>query len=75
MLSEKMHEIIADEGDGDAPIARNEIRRKLYRAYTYGKYGYLGRGVRRQVPECVCAHIRELQPAVDGEKYMGFREE
>lgn len=56
-------------------IASNSgIRKMLYRFYIEQKYGYLGKGNRIQIPQCVLAGIRAAYPEEDGGRYMGFRE-
>lgn len=54
-------------------LDNKEMRKSMYRMFTYLKYGHLGRGVRIPVPECIVAKIREKYPDPD-EDYMGFME-
>jgi hypothetical protein len=50
------------------------MRKALYRAFTYLKFGHLGKGRIIPIPSCVTAKIREMYPETDGD-YMGFHEE
>ena len=54
-------------------LENKEMRKSMYRMFTYLKYGHLCRGVRIPIPECVVAKIREKYPDPD-EEYMGFME-
>ena len=73
--------IVACDHEGSQIVDRNtkqrleskEMRKSMYRMFTYLKYGHLGRGVRIPIPECVVGKIREKYPDPD-EDYMGFRE-
>ena len=73
--------IVACDHDGSQIVNKNtkerlenkEMRKSMYRMFTYLKYGHLGRGVRIPIPECVVAKVREKYPDPD-EDYMGFME-
>ena len=54
-------------------ITEKEVRFKLYRHATFLIHGYLGRGVRKELPTCVRGEIIDLVPSPDG-KYVGFKE-
>ena len=70
-----------DERDGVIVVVDNygvrfnnkEMRKSLYRMFTYVKYGHLGRGVRIPLPKCVTSKIQRMFPAQNG-NYMGFKE-
>lgn len=47
-------------------------RKAAYRQYVLGRYGYLGRGIRRVVPSCSVRCIRFWYPSPVGD-YMGYR--
>ena len=65
--------VIVVVDDNGSRIANNDMRRAMYRMFTYIKFGHLGRGVRIPIPECVLCKIRQKYPKEDGE-YMGFKE-
>ena len=67
----EMLEKTAEVSDTDLPS--NAARHALYRAFTAAEHGYLGRGNRIVVPECVRNFIRELFPD-EGGKYTGHRD-
>lgn len=53
--------------------AVNHLRRKqAYKIYTYERYGYLGKGTRKQIPHCAMAAIRSKWPDPVG-SYLGYR--
>ena len=52
----------------------NEKRKAAYRFVICEIYGYLGRGVRKDLPKCVLDGVRCLYPDKNA-KYMGFRKE
>ena len=80
-MSKSLSVIVACDSDGSQIVDRNtkqrlqnkEMRKSMYRMFTYLKYGHLGRGVRIPIPECVMGKIREKYPD-PAEDYMGFRE-
>ena len=47
------------------------MRKAVYRYFTYLKFGHLGKGTRIPIPNCVLEKIREAYPNPSGE-YMGF---
>ena len=54
----------------------NEIRKKCYRICSSEMNGYLGKGVRKELPSCVVTKIRETYPNEDEKKgYMGYKDE
>ena len=55
------HEILQRElenGGGDPAQLKRDARWYMYRTYVRAKYGYLGRGVRVRISDCVIAAIR-----------------
>ena len=80
-MRRSMNLIVACDHNGSQIVNKNtkerlenkEMRKSMYRMFTYLKYGHLGRGVRIPIPECVVAKIREKYPDPD-EEYMGFME-
>ena len=65
-------EVIVD--DNGVVVPNSKMRRALYRAFIYLKFGHLGKGNRIPIPSCVTKKIREMYPEADG-NYMGFHEE
>lgn len=65
-------EVIVD--NNGVVVPNSKMRRALYRAFTYLKFGHLGKRNRIPIPSCVTKKIREMYPEADG-KYMGFHEE
>ena len=62
------------ESDYEAKnLTEKQVRFKLYRHATFMIHGYLGKGVRIELPKCVRGEIMDLIPAPDG-KYVGFKE-
>ena len=53
-------------------VDNKKIRFALYRAFTYQRYGYLGRGNRIKLGSCVENKIKDLFPS-ELEEYVGFR--
>jgi hypothetical protein len=53
-------------------LTEKEVRFRLYRHATSLIHGYLGKGVRIELPQCVRGDILDLIPAPDG-KYVGFK--
>lgn len=51
----------------------NQARKLAYRRYIFDRYGYVGKGMRIQLPHCVMSGIRSVWPDANG-KYMGFKE-
>ena len=51
-------------------------RNRCYRMYSQYINGYLGRGVRRELPSCVITNIRKVYPNEDSEvDFVGFKNE
>ena len=66
-------DLLGDKDDGKEE--KSHRRKRLYRQMTLIiNDGPLGKGVRRDLPECVKNGIRELLPDADS-TYMGFKEE
>ena len=61
--------------DMGRPIGNNQKRKKCYRIFSQYVHGYLGKGVRKQLPSCVLENVRKLFPAEESEEYMGFKDE
>ena len=53
-------------------ISNREIRYALYRDATTFISGYLGKGNRKELPDCVVCKIRDSYPA-EGGNYVGFK--
>ena len=53
-------------------VGPNVIRKAIYKAFVYQKYGHLGKGNRIPIPDCVVNEIRKLYP---DKSYMGFKEQ
>jgi hypothetical protein len=62
-------EVIIDEQGGI--VNNSKMRKYLYKAFTYLKYGHLGRGNRIPVPPCVVRKIRDMFPDPE-DNYVGF---
>jgi hypothetical protein len=62
-------EVIVD--DQGAPVANATMRFRLYYAFTYAKFGHLGKGHRIPLPTCARDKIRALYPEAGG-VYVGF---
>ena len=60
------------DGDTLDKVDNKKIRFALYRAFTYQRYGFLGKGNRIQLGSCVENKIKELFPSEDN-AYVGFR--
>ena len=54
--------------------SNNLIRKECYQIFIRMHHGFLGKGKRKKIPECVLNCIRCLYPDDDGE-YMGFKDE
>lgn len=65
-------EVIVD--DNGVVVPNSKMRKALYRAFTYLKFGHLGKEKRIPIRSCVTTKIREMYPETDGD-YMGFHEE
>ena len=65
-------EVIVD--DNGVVVPNSKMRKALYRAFTYLKFGHLGKGNRIPISPCVAKKIREMYPDADG-NYIGFHEE
>ena len=59
--------------DLGSQIENKEMRKSMYRIFTYLKYGYLGHRVRIPIPQCVVLRIQDQYPDVNGD-YMGFKD-
>lgn len=57
----------------DSDLEANRKRKVLYYAYIRAVHGMLGKGVRKEIPQCILEFIRELFPDEHGE-YMGHME-
>jgi hypothetical protein len=55
----------------DTCLTNGQIRFYLYRHASSWIHGYLGKGIRRELPQCVRDLIRSLSPDPDG-NYVGF---
>jgi hypothetical protein len=72
--------VVADYGNdtkasGDGYVQHNEIHKHAYHAFISLKYGFLGRGHRIRIPNCVLDRIRDLWPnSMEDGEYMGFME-
>jgi hypothetical protein len=53
-------------------MPNSQIRFRLYRYATSWIHGYLGKGNRRELPQCVRTEIRDLAPESSG-NYVGFK--
>jgi hypothetical protein len=53
-------------------VSMNQIRYTLYHAFTYARYGHLGKNNRIKLGQCVETKIKELFPNRDGQEYTGF---
>jgi hypothetical protein len=70
------HESIAfpDGRNGETgTIHPREVRFALYQKCIHFFYGFLGRGICRDPPQCVKEAIYEEYPNPDNEKRVGFR--
>lgn len=52
----------------------NEARKQAYKAFTYERYGILGKGKRIRLPHCVMEGVRRIWPDAVG-TYMGFKDD
>ena len=69
-LDDKAIEIMDEKN-----MENNEKRKRMYRAHVFDKYGYLGKGERKQIHRCVIAYIAERFPPPANEDLMGHRDE
>ena len=60
--------------DPDNQMTAKKIRYTLYRHAIAYMYGHLGRGNRRQIPQCVLTDIHDIAPEKDKKDYTGYRE-
>ena len=58
--------------DHDGKLLNKEVRFQLYRHVTAWMHGFLGKGRRVEIPQCVRGEILDMAPESDG-KYTGFR--
>ena len=54
-------------------VTNSQYRKTCYQKFSRCVHGYLGKGNRRELPECVLCNIREMFPNKEDEKYMGFK--
>jgi len=52
-------------------VMNNKVRFAFYRAFTYEKFGCLGKGCRIKIPSCVEKRIKDLFPDLEG-NYTNF---
>ena len=74
-LYEKLLELEESLRDDDIEkkLSNKQIRHALYRESTAFIHGYLGKGNRIALPQCVRGDIMDMCPDPDGE-YTGFRD-
>lgn len=70
----RYQEPLADHAKKISDENNSEVRKKLYRFYVTQKWGYLGKGVRVRIPDCVREEVRKIAPDSEG-KYMGHKDE
>ena len=68
-------DILESHGEflNDGSQTPNFLRRQLYAIYVREVHGFLGRGIRVEIPVCVRNMIREIYPDPQGQ-YMGHRD-
>ena len=54
-------------------LTNKVVRYNLYRQASHWIHGHLGKGVRKEFPQCVRTEILDMAPEKDG-LYVGFRE-
>jgi hypothetical protein len=59
------------DADHDEQLSNKQVRYQLYRHATTWIHGYLGRGKRIELPQCVRTEILDLAPESD-RSYVGF---
>lgn len=75
MGSEVVHKVEsmrAGELDGTVKEIHAVLRKSVYRIYTYERHGFLGKGKRIKVSDCVAVGIRQKWPDPN-ENYMRYR--
>jgi hypothetical protein len=63
------------DGDHDGSLTNKPVRFQLYRHVTSWMHGYLGKGRRLEIPQCVRTEILDLAPESDRLNYVGFKAE
>jgi hypothetical protein len=61
------------DGDHEGTITNKEVRFRLYRHATMWIHGFLGKGKRIELPQCVRTEILDLAPESD-RVYVGFQD-
>lgn len=61
------------DADHDEQLANKQVRFQLYRHATNWMHGYLGKGKRIELPQCVRSEILDLAPESNG-SYVGFKD-
>ena len=61
------------DGDHDGTLTNKEVRFRLYRHATAWIHGFLGKGKRVELPQCVRTEIQDLAPESD-HQYVGFKD-
>jgi hypothetical protein len=67
---------ITEIGETDEVMGKTnkEIRFALYSYMSKVLHGYLGKGNRRKLPDCVTREVHDSYPKKNGETYTGFRD-
>ena len=74
-----LSEVLADvmeviDENPDNQMTAKEIRYTLYRHAIAYMYSHLGKGNRRQIPQCILTDIHDIAPERDPKDYVGFHE-
>lgn len=62
-----------DEEDGSVVLTNEQIRFRLYWHATSWIHGFLGKGKRIKLPQCIQGEIRDLAPKTPRTTYTGFK--
>lgn len=57
----------------ESGMSTKEVRFSLYRTAAIFCFGNLGRGNRREIPQCIMTEIKDAYPAATGEQYTGYK--
>lgn len=70
----KLYAEVHREGTNGTDLENKQLRFQLYRQASQFLHGYLGRGNRRRLPDCVTNLIKSWFPS-EGGTYTGFKSE
>ena len=71
----EMKMLETSDDDSNEEEWKDNLKRKwMYRHFTHILRGFLGKGVRYQLPSCIVVPVRNLYPGNGEDDYVGFKE-